>query len=320
MKRIAILGSIVIAGMTAAGVSAQGGLPGIEPIEQVSDNVYKIFGAGGNTVVFVRSDGVTLVDTKLPGNGQAILDEVKKVTDKPVTMIVNTHSHPDHVGSNTEIENLAGHMEVIAQANSAKRMEDLPNVRAPDKSFKDKMTVGEGSDEIDLYYFGAGHTNGDAFVVFPAERTMAAGDIMAWYMAPLIDPASGGSMLATPVTLSEAQDTIKGVDKVIEGHGQVRSWAEFRSYVSFHRALVDIARQTLARDGTPEQALAALERNPSFTVFLGDKLLKGLEYGGTPKSRALIGLNVAFQELKGEPVTTQWGPRPPAAPAPAEQQ
>ncbi|AKH42621.1 glyoxylase-like metal-dependent hydrolase (beta-lactamase superfamily II) [Altererythrobacter atlanticus] len=316
MKRIAILGAIVVAGMTAAGVSAQGGLPGIEPIEQVSDNVYKIFGAGGNTVVFVRSDGVTLVDTKLPGNGQAILDQVRKVTDKPVTMIVNTHSHPDHMGSNTELEDLAGHVEVIAHANSSARMAELPNARRPDRSFDDRMTIGSGKDEINLYYFGAGHTDGDAFVVFPAERTMAAGDIMAWYMAPLIDPASGGSMLATPVTLGKAQDTIKGVDKVIEGHGQVRSWDEFRAYITFHRALVDAAEKTLADGGTPEDALAALESNPGFKPFLGEELMKGLEYGGTPKSRALIGLNVAFQELKGEPVTTQWGPRPPAGPPP----
>jgi len=51
--------------------------------EKVSDNVYKIFGAGGNTTVFVRSDGVTLVDTKLANNGAAILNVVRSITDKP---------------------------------------------------------------------------------------------------------------------------------------------------------------------------------------------------------------------------------------------
>ena len=56
---------------------------------------------------------------------------------------------------------------------------------------------------------------------------------------------------------------------------------------------------------------------PKFVVFLKDELLKDLEYGGTPKSRALINLNVAFQELKGEPVTTNFGPPRGAAPPPA---
>jgi hypothetical protein len=63
--------------------------------------------------------------------------------------------------------------------------------------------------------------------------------------------------------------------------------------------------------------LAELEKNPKFAVFLKDELLKDLEYGGTPKSRALINLNVAFQELKGEPVTTNFGPGRGAPPPPA---
>ena len=102
MKRIAVLGAIVLSGLAAVGVTAQG-LPGITAIEQVSGNVYKIFGAGGNTVVFVRADDVVLVDTKLPNSGDAILAEVRKVTDKPIGMIINTHSHPDHMGSNNQV-------------------------------------------------------------------------------------------------------------------------------------------------------------------------------------------------------------------------
>jgi glyoxylase-like metal-dependent hydrolase (beta-lactamase superfamily II) len=92
MKRLAVLASIVVAGLTAAGLSAQG-QPPLADIEQVSDTVWRIFGAGGTTTVFVRSDGVALVDTKLASNGAAILAQVRKVTDKPVTLIVNTHSH-----------------------------------------------------------------------------------------------------------------------------------------------------------------------------------------------------------------------------------
>jgi hypothetical protein len=63
--------------------------------------------------------------------------------------------------------------------------------------------------------------------------------------------------------------------------------------------------------------LTALEKNPKFAVFLKEELLKDLEYGGTPKSRALINLNVAYQELKGEPVTTNFGPPRGGGPAPA---
>jgi len=189
----------------------------------------------------------------------------------------------------------------------------------PDRIFSDKLTLGSGKDRIDLYYFGAGHTNGDAFVVFPALRTMCIGDLMAWNMAPLIDPATGGSVIALPDTLEKALKGIKNVDLVIEGHGSVNTWEGMRAYTEFNRALLTVAKSALARKETPEQALAELEKNPKFAVFLKEELLKDLEYGGTPKSRALINLNVAFQELKGEPVTTNFGPRgaaPPPAPAP----
>src|SRR2546422_5915918 len=68
----------------------------------------------------------------------------------------------------------------------------------PDRTFTDRMTLGSGDDRIELYYFGAGHTNGDAFIVFPARRAMCAGDMFAWKMAPLIDPMAGGSGPAPP--------------------------------------------------------------------------------------------------------------------------
>lgn len=303
MKRFAVLGAIVVSGLAAVGVTAQG-LPGITEIEQVSGNVYKIFGAGGNTVVFVRENDVVLVDTKLPNSGDAILAEVRRVTDKPIGMIINTHSHPDHMGSNNQMRALSGDgIEVIAHVNTERRMEagGGPFGASPvDRSFSSTMTIGDGADQIDLYYFGAGHTDGDAFIGFPAARTLMAGDIYAWHMSPLIDPGSGGSMLALPTTLTAAYYSIDGIDHVIQGHGGVSTWEEFRSYMQFNRTLVATAEQTLQAGGTPEDALAALERYPSFAVFLDHQRKPGLEYGGTPWSRALINLRVAFMELRGE--------------------
>src|SRR5204862_3223322 len=112
----------------------------------------------------------------------------------------------------------------------------------PTKTFTDRMTVGGGKDRIDLYYFGAGHTNGDAFVVFPALRAMAAGDIFAWKMAPLIDPMAGASVLALADWLEKAVNGIPNVDTVIAGHGDVNTWQGFRDYVQFNTAMLDAAQ------------------------------------------------------------------------------
>lgn len=303
MKRLAVIAAIVLAGSAVTGLVAQQGLPGIETAEQVSENVWRIPGAGGNTTVFVRAHDVVLVDTKLPNSGAGILSELRKITDKPVGMVINTHSHPDHTGSNGFFDANAG-VEVVAQVNTAARMRagggPFPALRV-DRDFSRELTIGEGDDQIRLYHFGAGHTDGDAFVVFPAERTMAAGDIYAWHMSPLIDPASGGSMLAAPTTLTAAYYGIDGVDKVVQGHGGVSTWEDFGAYVMFNRALVSIAEQTVLNGGTEQDALARLEAMPSLAIFLGRERKPGLEYGGTPRSRALINLMVAFQELRGEP-------------------
>ena len=78
---------------------------------------------GGNTAVFITEKGVVLVDTKNPGWGRAILDKVKTLTDKPVTMIINTHTHGDHVGSN---EAFSPTVEFVAHENTKANMEKMP--------------------------------------------------------------------------------------------------------------------------------------------------------------------------------------------------
>ncbi len=298
-RRLRLFPTIVVGGLPGAGAAAKQQRPRIPPtgaIKKVRDNLYVIPGAGGNTTVFVTESGVVLVDTKLPNNGEPILNQVRTVTDKPVTMIINTHSHPDHIGSN---DYFPASVDVVTHENTRKRMAANPRVASkpaamPDRTFTDRMTLGSGDDRIELYYFGAGHTNGDAFIVFPARRAMCAGDMFAWKMSPLIDPMAGGSVLALPDSLEKAVKGIPNVDTVIEGHGDVNTWQGFRDYVVFNRALIDAAKAGMGKK-TAEEIAADLK--PKFPVFTKEELLTDMEYGGTPLSRAVINVNVAFQEL-----------------------
>ena len=117
MRRLFVLGVILMASVLATAwtnLKAQqpaagqgreagpgrGAAQGVGAIQKVAGNVYMIPGAGGNTAAYVTANGVVLVDTKLANNGQAILDQVKTVSDKPITHIINTHTHGDHNGSN----------------------------------------------------------------------------------------------------------------------------------------------------------------------------------------------------------------------------
>ena len=299
MTRTRLLAAIVLAGFAATAVAAQQQRSRIPPtgaIKKVRDTLYVIPGAGGNTTVFVTQAGIVLVDTKLANNGAAILGQVRTISGRAVSMIINTHSHPDHIGSN---DYFGATVEKVTHENTKKWMAANERIASnpavmPTKTFSDRMTLGSGKDQIDLYYFGPGHTDGDAFVVFPAIRAMAAGDIFAWKMAPLIDPMAGGSVVALPDTLEKALKGIRNVDSVIEGHGDVNTWAGFRDYTQFNRALLDAAKAGMGKRSA-EQIAADLK--PKFPVFTKEEPLTDMEYGGTPLSRAVINVNIAFQEL-----------------------
>ena len=153
-------------------------------------------------------------------------------------MIINTHTHGDHVSGNVEFP---ATVEVVTHENTAKNMQEMrppsgitpaPGTPAnifkenngrglPKRTFKDKMTIGKGADQIELYYFGRGHTNGDAWVVFPALRVMHAGDIFSGKNIPLLDAVNGGSGVEIGKTLAKAANVgeERGLDHHRPQHG-----------------------------------------------------------------------------------------------------
>ena len=224
MKRQIVLGSVLAAGLFTISVAAYqqpaAPAPMVVEVDKLKDNLYVMKGGGGNSAVFITADGVTVVDTKNPGWGQPLLDKIKSVTNKPVTRIINTHTHGDHVSGNVEFP---ANIEIIVQETTKASMENDaagdgpgraaagPNIfqqnngkGLPTKTFKDKMTIGKGADQIDLYYFGRAHTGGDAFVVFPALRTMHAGDAFHTRDLPIMDKNNGGSGVEFSATLAKA--------------------------------------------------------------------------------------------------------------------
>ena len=285
-----------------AGAAPRGSpLPPPEPIEQITDNVYKIFGGGGNTLVIVQSDGVVLVDTKLAGNGQAILDEVAKVTDKPITTIICTHSHPDHTGSTDFIRERYPNVRIIMSEGTLAEMNGPRANPAllPTETYSDRLTIGSGDDRVELFHTGVGHTGGDTFVVVPSAKLLFMGDVMAWNMAPFL-PAGGAMAIATETErLVEAVQGL-GIEHVVEGHGHVNTWEGLVRLAHFNRALVTAARAAYDRGDAPGAAIAELQRNPEFAPLLDTHIKKGLEYGNTPLARAHMNVNIAYTEFAGE--------------------
>jgi cyclase len=242
MNRAGALFALVATGIVSitAGTQGQGTVQGTRVVEvqKLKENLYLLTGGGGNTAVFVTDLGVVVVDTKLAGWGQPMLDKIKSITSKPVTTIINTHAHGDHTGSN---EFFPTSVEIVAQENTRLNMDRQEAFKGlkvnylPKLMFKDRMTLGSGKDRIDLYYFGAGHTNGDAWVVFPALRVVHAGDMLSSKQPPPVDLDNGGSGMAYPDTLARAAATLKNIDMIIPGHGPLMTMKDLEEYGQFCR-------------------------------------------------------------------------------------
>jgi cyclase len=320
MRRTVVLGIIILGGVVTSAMLAaqQGGAPAgqgrqagaggggggrgpgfppVQTIEKVKDNLYLIQGQGGNTAVYVAQTGVVVVDTKLANNGQAILDQIKTVTDKPITHIINTHTHGDHTGSN---QFFPASVEVIVQENTKGYMEKMPVFQEaanknglPDRTFKDKMTVLKGKDEIDLYYFGPAHTGGDAWVVFKNARVMHAGDAFANKGFPLIDRANGGSGVGYPDTIQKAAKGIKNVDTIINGHSATTmKFQDLVEWGEFNRYFLNYAQQSLKTGKSAEDAMKEFKVPDG--KFQGYNVTPGGGRGGPAGN-----VGVIYEELKG---------------------
>jgi len=264
MKRIIVLFALLLVGALTMVIVAQqgGGQPQARVVEVVKlkDNLFVLTGGGGNTAVFVQGNGVLVVDAKNPGWGKPILDKIKELTNKPVTTLINTHTHGDHVSGNVEFPST---VDIIVQENTkTNMMKMIPNSTAadqavpaqtifqqnggkglPKRTFKDKMTLFKGPDEVDLFYFGRGHTNGDAWVLFPALRVVHAGDIFSGKNVPLLDANNGGSAALIADSLEKGYNALNSkADTIITGHSTQMTFADLKEYAAFNREFFNDAK------------------------------------------------------------------------------
>ncbi|PYR17536.1 MAG: hypothetical protein DMF98_26980, partial [Acidobacteria bacterium] len=278
MRRTTVLAVLLAAG--ALSLVAAASQPPAQPatpsqaalaatkIEKVKDNLYMITGSdptdrsmfsGGNTGVFITDAGVIVVDTKLAGWGQVLLEKIKTVTSKPVTTIINSHTHGDHTGSNS---GFPASVEIVAHENTKANMEKMDAFKGdnakflPKKTYKDKLTLGSGKDRVDLYYFGRGHTNGDTWIVYPSLRVMQTGDMFAWKDAPVLDRNNGGSGLEYAATVGKALATVKDVDTLIVGHSPLRNVPELKEYQQFMTDFVAAVKQAKGAGKSVDDATA----------------------------------------------------------------
>ncbi|MEE2776731.1 MAG: MBL fold metallo-hydrolase [Acidobacteriota bacterium] len=259
----------------------------------VRDTLYHLSGGGGNAMALIDeiNGGVVLIDTKLEGWGEAVMEMVAAVTHLSVTTIINTHAGEDHAGANAEFpevsqivahENTRAHMTRMA-AYSGERASGLPT-----STVTEHFSLLEDLDRIELYYFGPAHTDGDLVVVFPQKRVAYLGELFPDKRTPVIDTARGGSGVSFPATLLKVVAAIDNVDRVITGHGPFpttyagrgrrergaarpwsgwMTWTDLAEYADFNQAFLT-AVQAAHREGlSAEQAASSLAMPERFEEY-----------------------------------------------------
>src|SRR5262245_28184377 len=220
-------------------------------LEKVRDDLYVVTGDGGNTTIYLTNEGAILVDTKFERNYTDLIAKIKSVTDKPVRYVFNTHAHLDHTEANARFSGTT----IIAQRNARTAMVAAQQSGLPQITFLNEITVTLGGKEADAYYFGRAHTNGDAWIYFPALKILASGDSFnnglgtggtGGYYGMAINYQNGGSIVDLPKTLDEVLKL--DFDAVIPGHGPVASRAQFLKWRTEVEAVGKRIRQ-MVREG-----------------------------------------------------------------------
>ena len=182
----------------------------------------------GNTTALVTNDGVVLVDDKFEIDHDNILAELKKITSQPVKYVINTHHHADHSGGNARLQQKGAI--VVASENALDNMYEARQPGLPTVAIQRHAHIFLGGKNVELYSFGRAHTNGDVVVLFPAHRTLAAGDMFTFGddVPELIDYAGGGSSKEWTSTLDDVLQL--DFDAVVPGHGNMATKADMHKF------------------------------------------------------------------------------------------
>ena len=246
-----------------------------EHLLPVQGNTYMLAGAGGNTTLQVGKDGVLVVDTQYAEMAPKILSEIRKLSDKPIVWMVNTHIDQDHSGGNAALAKLGRvpgpRPRIIAHENVLNRMtQRVPNQPpAPDEALpndeygtpqKDLFFNGEA---VVIYHMPRAHTDGDSIVFFRRSDVLSVGDIFTPDRWPVIDLARGGSVQGTLdalnyiLTLTVPERYQDGGTLVVPGHGRISNEADVVEYRNMLTIVRDRVQDLLKKGMTLDQVKAA---------------------------------------------------------------
>ena len=271
MAKIAIRTTLILAAamaMAAVTASAQQDFSKIEvKTTKVTDSFYTLEGAGGMVGVLVGPDGVFMVDSQFAPMSGKLAAAIKKITDKPIRFLVNTHVHGDHTGGDENFGKMGA--TIVARENLRYRLAYpnplangqpspvMPAVGLPMITYDAPVTFHMNGEDIRLIPIKAAHTDGDTLVVFPNNDVIMTGDFFRSVQYPNIDRANGGNMNGMLEGLAMVIGLSGPNTKIIPGHGATVG----REAVMAHRDILLATKNRVAalisQGKTQEEVVAA---------------------------------------------------------------
>jgi cyclase len=227
-------------------------------VMHVQGNVHMIVGDGANVIVQAGDEGVLVIDTGVEARGDELLAAIRRISDKPIRLVINTHVHPDHTGANALLarmgESLGGNApgnsglplataRVLAHEKVMARM-SAPSGQTPPRPFNAWPTETFFADDKEIFFndeaiqvvYQPGHTDGDVLVFFRRSDVVASGDLFQTTTYPVIDVARGGSVqgiingLNRLLDITIPRDKEEGGTYVVPGHGRLSDEADVVEY------------------------------------------------------------------------------------------
>lgn len=257
----------------------------VRPVK-ITETIYMLKGAGGNIGFLKGEDGALTIDNQFGPLSGKIAQTILNEGGGEIKMLINTHIHGDHTGGNDNFSKWG--VTIVAHDNVRERMMKESKVRDrvvpprdkgawPVVTFPDRMNIHWNNEDLELYHFTNGHTDGDVIIKFKKANVFHTGDMYVQYGYPFVDTNSGGGINGFIATLDQMLALMDDNSKIIPGHGELATKKEVQA---FRDRLADIRDSVAAalRKGTKKEDIANLPIATKYDADWGGGFVKGKDF------------------------------------------
>lgn len=254
-------------------------------IRMLRNNV-GIFTERGGTIGFhLGKEGITIIDSQFADTSPHLIEELKKQSAQPFRYLLNTHHHRDHTEGNIAFKGMVEH--VIAhgnaatnQRNAAEKAKTTDKQLFPDQTFTEELKLKLADEKLKGYYFGAGHTNGDAIYHFENANVFHMGDLMFNKRHPFVDRSTGANIRNWIKVLEKVQKKADKNSIIIFGHSlnpgeETGSREDLKAFADYLQKLLAFAEAEI-KNGVSKEAFIKNTAIPGVTAWSGQGIERPL--------------------------------------------